>query len=84
MIESFSEIYLRAGAVTPADLARGISHALLTTFAGLCVAIPTLVAYNYFVARVERMISDMEINCSDVLKVLDRISAGADRPSSEE
>jgi len=40
------------GLVNPSDLAGGIWEALLTTAAGLCVAIPAYVAYNYFVNKV--------------------------------
>lgn len=41
-------------------LAGGISQALLTTAAGLSIAIPTLVFYNYFNKRIEHLIVEME------------------------
>jgi biopolymer transport protein ExbB len=45
-----------AGAdVTVSDLAAGISQAMLTTAAGLIVAIPFFLAYNYFLQRAKRM-----------------------------
>lgn len=43
---------VNVGLVNPADLAGGIWEALLTTVAGLCVAIPSYIFYNYFVHRV--------------------------------
>ncbi|MBT3227227.1 MAG: MotA/TolQ/ExbB proton channel family protein [Deltaproteobacteria bacterium] len=41
-------------------LAGGISEALLTTAAGLSIAIPTLIFYNYFNKKIEHMIVEME------------------------
>ncbi len=41
-------------------LAGGISEALLTTAAGLSIAIPTLIFYNYFNKKIEHMIIEME------------------------
>ncbi len=56
--------------VNPKDLAGGISEALLTTVFGLCVAIPTYVAYNYLVNRVNGYILDMEKNATDLVNLL--------------
>jgi len=41
-------------------LAGGISEALLTTAAGLSIAIPTLIFYNYFNKKIEHLIIEME------------------------
>lgn len=46
--------------VTPGDLAAGIWEALLTTVAGLMVAIPAFVVYNYFTYRINTIVLDME------------------------
>ncbi len=46
--------------VNPGDLAGGIWQALLTTVAGLEVAIPTILAYNYLSARVSEVQYQME------------------------
>ena len=42
------------------SLAAGIAQALLTTAAGLVVAIPSLVAYKYFVNRAQNLVIAME------------------------
>lgn len=42
------------------SLAGGIAEALITTIVGLSIAIPTLVAYNYFTRRAENFILDIE------------------------
>ncbi len=70
MIKCFATIESRQGMVNPSDLAEGIGNALITTFAGLIVAIPTLVAYNFFVARVDSIVLRMEINSSEVVDLL--------------
>ena len=56
--------------VNPGDLAGGIWQALLATTFGLCVAIPTYVAYNYFVSRVDGFVLDMERSATDLLNIL--------------
>jgi biopolymer transport protein ExbB len=56
--------------INPGDLAGGIWEALLTTVAGLTVAIPTIVIYNYFVHRVETFVNEMERSAVQLLDVL--------------
>ena len=70
MIKAFAQIQAKMGVVNPSDLAEGIGNALITTAAGLVVAIPTLVLYNYFVAKVDSMIFDMEISSSEIVDLL--------------
>lgn len=70
MIQAFAQIQHKQGQVNPSDLAAGINHALVTTAAGLTVAIPTLVIYNYFVARIENMVVEMEISSSELVELL--------------
>lgn len=72
MIKAFAQIQALEGLVSPSDLAEGIGNALVSTAAGLTVAIPTLVAYNYFVTRVENMILEMEISSSELIELLTR------------
>jgi len=49
-------------------LAGGISEALVTTAAGMAVAIPTLVLHRHFIRRVEELVTDME---QEALKMVD-------------
>src|SRR5262249_26753313 len=44
----------------PRALSGGIAEALIATVAGLCVAIPSLIAYRYLRGRVERIVVEME------------------------
>ncbi len=70
MIRAFMSIQEKGGAVNPGDLASGIWAALLTTAAGLSVAIPVLVVYNYLVSRVDGFVLDMEKSSTDLVEML--------------
>jgi biopolymer transport protein ExbB len=69
MIHAFEAI-AAAEQVSPKLVADGIAEALITTAAGLIVAIPVQVAYNYFVQRIERYSVDMEESSHDLLDAL--------------
>ena len=56
MIQVFTAI-TSVGVGNPAALAGGISQALITTAAGLSVAIPTLMFYRFFRGKVERLVT---------------------------
>ena len=56
--------------VSPGDLAGGIWVALLTTVAGLIVAIPAFVAYNYLVSRINNFILEMEKASTELVNFL--------------
>jgi len=60
MIRAFNAIATADAMGRPELLASGISQALLTTAAGLSVAIPALILYMYFVSRVDRLIIDID------------------------
>lgn len=70
MIAAFQRIQAESGRVNAGDLAGGIWEALITTAAGLSVAIPTYVAYNYLVSRVNRLVLDMEGSATEVVDLL--------------
>jgi len=50
------------------EFSGGISVALITTVAGLSIAIPSLIAYNYFDHKVEDLIMEIEKYSSQLLK----------------
>ncbi len=76
MIRAFMTIEEMKGVVNPSDLAGGIWEALLTTAFGLLVAIGAYVAYNYLVARVGKMVLDMESSATGVVNLLAGEEAG--------
>ena len=59
MIEIFSVISTQS-VVNPASLAGGISEALVTTLAGLSVAIPTIVMHRYLLNKANALTLEME------------------------
>ncbi len=59
MIVAFNVIAQKKGAADPGDLAVGISQALVTTFLGLLVAIPTMVAFFYFRNKVVMLVLEI-------------------------
>ena len=68
MIQAFGAIEL-AGDVDPSLVAGGIKVALLTTAAGLIIAIPVNIAYNYFVTRIDKLIMDMEHGAQKIVNL---------------
>lgn len=73
MVRCFQIIQAKATTlhpVSPGDLAGGIWEALLTTVAGLIVAIPTFVAYNYLVNRINNFILEMEKASTELVNFL--------------
>jgi biopolymer transport protein ExbB len=73
MVRAFQVIQAKATTlhpVSPGDLAGGIWEALLTTVLGLMVAIPTFVAYNYLVSRINSFILEMEKAATELINFL--------------
>lgn len=69
MIEVFAAI-TSAGVGDPTVLAGGISKALLTTAAGLTVAIPSLMFHRYLIGKVDRLIIGMEEEALKMIEVM--------------
>lgn len=59
MIKSFGTLATQ-GLSNPGAVAAGISEALITTAAGLIIAIPAQLAYNWFTTKVTRFVRDIE------------------------
>lgn len=78
MIKVFAQLQLE-GAGNAAALAGGISEALITTAAGLTVAIPALIFHRYFLRRVDEIVIDME---QDALRLVEVVHG--DREASKE
>ncbi|ADP97830.1 biopolymer transport protein ExbB [Marinobacter sp. DSM 26671] len=69
MIKVFAEIQL-AGVGNAGNLAGGISEALITTAAGLSVAIPALICHRYFIRRVDELVVGMEQEAIKLVEVV--------------
>jgi len=70
MINAFQRIQELGGVHKASDLAAGIWEALITTAAGLSVAIPVYVAYNYLISRVNSLVLDMERGATEIVDLL--------------
>lgn len=68
MVEIFASLKVVGG--NPADLAHGISIALYNTATGLIVAIPSLVFYRHFRAKIDSLIVEMEQQAVKLVEVL--------------
>ncbi len=79
IIKAFNAINA-GGTGDPRMLSGGIAQALITTAAGLCVAIPALIAYRYLRGRVDRIVIEMEkdaIQLADALEAAQLAARGA-------
>jgi biopolymer transport protein ExbB len=67
MIASFKTLQ-KQGLSDPGAVAKGISEALITTASGLAIAVPTLVAYNWFTAKISRFLLEIETGSTILLE----------------
>ncbi len=71
MISAFNAIAASGEAAGQRELlASGISQALLTTAAGLTVALPALIAYLFFSGRVDRLIIEIDAHSQEVVNAI--------------
>ena len=73
MVKAFQVIEQKAVSmipVNPGDLAGGIWESLITTVAGLTVAIPTYVVYNYLVNKVDGFVLEIEKSATELVNML--------------
>ncbi len=76
MIRAFQTVATNAEALGRTELlARGIYEAMITTAAGLVVAIPTLLIFHFLSSRIERFVLEMDWAC---VELFERLGAGAD------
>ena len=66
VMRAFADLSLASGAGASV-VAKGISEALINTAAGLFVAVPALIAYNYFLSKVNFFTKDMEYLAQELI-----------------
>ena len=71
IMNSFHGIGVR-GSANLAVVAPGISEALIATAAGLAVAIPAVIAFNYFTQKIRIIESELNSFSADFLNIIDR------------
>jgi biopolymer transport protein TolQ len=72
-----------AGAATLRAVAPGVSEALITTAAGLVVAVPAVMAYNQFTARIREFGSRIDDFAREMLNAMEEISLRGDQDPLE-
>ncbi len=77
MIEAFEAITAQ-GVGDARVLSGGIGEALITTAAGLIVAIPALIGYRYLRGRVDALVVEMEKEAIKLVRAFDRLGAATD------
>jgi len=71
LLQMVLSVRAAAPVVQLADVADGLVPALVTTAAGLLVAIPSYAAFNVLVVKIDRLVLDMEHAASEVVQFLD-------------
>lgn len=66
IINAFQELSSKSSGGVPTAI-NGIGEALVCTAVGLCVAVPAVVAYNYFVKKVDDQVKAMELCASETM-----------------
>jgi len=77
MIQAFQQIEQLGGNVNASVLAGGIWQAMLTTAAGLTVAVPTLFAHNYIMSKIRSLVVELEDESQNLIDSLSRGRAEA-------
>ncbi len=80
IIKAFQDIALK-GNSTPAVVAAGVSEALITTAAGLFVAVVSVVFFNYFKARIKSYNQEMIVAANQLAEMLAFHNAGSPIPT---
>jgi biopolymer transport protein ExbB len=70
MIKSFSVVASDIVSSRPMMLAGGVSEALVTTAAGLCLGIPAMAAYAFFRGRVQSLIAELEAASTQLIALM--------------
>ena len=81
MINSF-EALAEAGLSNPGLVASGISEALITTAAGLAIAIPVQLAYNFFMNKINKFVRDVETSTNMLLETFGEMERGGITPEA--
>ena len=72
MVRAFMQMSEAGGVVDMSALSGGMYIAMITTVAGLIVGIPAHFGYNYLVARIEKLIFQMEANSIAFMDILNQ------------
>lgn len=80
IIRAFQDIAIK-GNSTPAVVAAGVSEALITTAAGLLVAVIAVIFFNYFKSRIKAYNQEMIVSANKLAEMLHFHNSGAPIPT---
>lgn len=80
MLEAFNDIAIAGSMGNTTVLASGIALALLTTAAGLVIAIPSLIIYMYLSGRVDSLVMDMDELSQNIVQTVSAEALSDKRP----
>ena len=75
MLKAFNSVAFDLAKARPMELSGGVAQALITTIAGLIVAIPAMMAYSWFRGRVIKLTGRLEGAATDLLAILENQGA---------
>lgn len=70
LMKVFMKVQEMGGVINVADIAGGVWESLICTAAGLVVAIPSFLGYNYLLTRVQTFVLDMERSATELADIL--------------
>lgn len=82
MMAAFDEIAANSAMGRPEQLAGGIGQALLTTAAGLAVAIPALIFYLYLTGRVDGLVTEIDRRGQQLVQLISAEALQESKPKS--
>ena len=71
LVDTFVQFNVISGQATIGDLSQGVYQSLITTAAGLAVAIPTFLLYSYLAAFARNLMHDMERGGIEVVNIIE-------------
>ena len=83
MIDAFEKTSSSGGTAKTAMLATGIYEALVTTAAGLTIAIPVLLLYQFLLGRVDKLIDEIDEAASDFVFTCTESAPYAEAPKKK-
>ena len=93
LVDTFVQFNVISGQATIGDLSQGVYQSLITSAAGLAVAIPTFLLYSYLASFARNIMHDMERGGIEVVNIIEdnrknddliEFSVGRDNLKSEE
>jgi biopolymer transport protein ExbB len=80
LIKAFFVIWRKGGPVDPSLLAGGIAEAMITTYAGLVVAIPTTAFHGLIEGAVDTRLQEIELALAKLKAYMESLSSSLERP----